>query len=85
MITRDKLKPFVINGNITIIEALHKIDQNKKGFLIVVDKEGVVLGTLTDGDIRRAFIRGASVDKSIDDIYTKTLNIYLNRMAFPKQ
>lgn len=43
MITRDRLKPFVINRNIRIIEAFHKIDQNKKGFLIIVDKEGVVL------------------------------------------
>lgn len=84
MITIDKLKPFVINENITIIEALHKIDQNKKGFLIVVDKEGVVLGTLTDGDIRRAFIRGASVDKLIDDIYTKNFKYLLKSDGISK-
>lgn len=31
-----------------------------------------VLGTLTDGDIRRAFISGKSIDSAINDIYIKT-------------
>ncbi len=68
----EKLKVFIVEKNILIIEALQKIDQNKKGFLIITDSNGAVLGTLTDGDIRRAFIKGFSVDDSIASIYTKT-------------
>lgn len=70
MIT-DKLKDFTTNANTSILEALQKIDQNKKGFLVVLDSKGVVLGTLTDGDIRRAFIRGVSVDSRIVSVYKK--------------
>ena len=66
----EKLKPFIIEKGNSVFEALEKIDRNKKGFLIVVDDE-VVSGTLTDGDIRRAFIKGASVEERIDSIYTR--------------
>ena len=60
---------FTIDSKIRIREALLKIDANKKGFLIVLDGSSVV-GTLTDGDIRRAFIRGYDFDDTLMDIYT---------------
>lgn len=53
-----------------MIDALHKIDANKHGFVIVVDKENLVLGVLTDGDIRRAIINGKTPDESISSMYT---------------
>ena len=67
----EKLKPFIINKDNSVFEALGKIDQNKKGFLIVVEDD-VVLGTLTDGDIRRAFMEGVSVEEGVGSIYTRT-------------
>ena len=53
-----------------MIDALYKIDANKQGFVIVVDKENLVLGVLTDGDIRRAIIKGKTPNESISSIYT---------------
>lgn len=47
------------------------IDENKKGFLVVVDDKACVCGTLTDGDIRRAFLKGALLDDVIDGFYTR--------------
>lgn len=65
-----KLENFIINTNDTIIDALKKIDYNRKGFLIVVDNIEVV-GTLTDGDLRRAFISGKITTNNILDVYNK--------------
>lgn len=48
---------FTIKPRQTFYDALVKIENNKKGFLIVVDEEEKVIGTLTDGDIRRALIK----------------------------
>lgn len=62
---------FTTMSDADVIDALKKIDANKKGFLIVEDKDGIVVGTLTDGDIRRAFIAGVSIDDSIDGIYKR--------------
>lgn len=79
----DNLKAFIVENNISIIEALQKIDQNKKGFLIVTDSNGAVLGTLTDGDIRRAFIKGFSVDDSIASIHTKAFKYLTLKDGIP--
>ena len=67
-----KLEPFIAFDNIKIVDALVKIDQNRKGFLIIVDINGIVKGTLTDGDIRRALIKGVFIDEPITYVYKKT-------------
>lgn len=79
----NRLKPFVIDEHITVLEALEKIDINKRGFLVVVDKHDIVLGTLTDGDIRRAFIKGGSVNDSVSSVYTKTFRFLLLSDGIP--
>lgn len=75
---RENLNNFIAEPNVTILEALKRIDKNKNGFLIIIDNTFHAIGTLTDGDIRRAFIAGASITNIISDIYIrkfKMLNI----------
>lgn len=62
---------FVAGVDATIIDSLKKIDTNKKGFLIIENIEGKVVGTLTDGDIRRAFIKGIGIEAPISSVYTR--------------
>jgi len=74
----DNLQKYTIESDATVLSALRKIDVNQKGFLIVV-RGKILLGTLTDGDIRRAFIRGKTLDVPISEIYTRdsiVLNIF---------
>ncbi len=51
-------KQLVINQNATIFDAMHLIDSFgfAEGILFVVDNEQKLLGTLTDGDIRRGLL-----------------------------
>ena len=65
---------FIISKTASIKEALIKIDKNNKGFLIVLNNEKKVIGTITDGDIRRLFISGLSLS---DPIVFKTSLKYL--------
>lgn len=65
------LSEYTISDGSSIISAFKMIDKNKKGFLIVTDVNGKVNGTLTDGDIRRALIRGFMPDDAIDDVYCR--------------
>ena len=67
-----KFEMYVVSENVTILEALKKIDENKNGFLVVVNVENKVLGTLTDGDIRRAFLSGNTVNSVIEEIYNRS-------------
>ena len=45
---------FVITKNKTIKEAMRLINLNQHKCLVVVDKNNKLLGTLSDGNIRRA-------------------------------
>ncbi|MDD3324210.1 MAG: nucleotidyltransferase family protein [Sulfurospirillaceae bacterium] len=61
-----KLKP-----SSTIREALDVIDKGAMQIAIVVDEEDRLVGTLTDGDIRRGLLRGLSLDSAIEPIIFK--------------
>jgi mannose-1-phosphate guanylyltransferase/mannose-6-phosphate isomerase len=65
----DNMHIYTIYPEQTIFEALKTIDDNMKGFVIVIDHDMSVLGILTDGDIRRSFLEGKQIDDKIDSIY----------------
>lgn len=65
------IEKFTITEKEKIIDALQKIQSNKKGFLIVTDNNNILKGTLTDGDIRRAFIKKYTTENLIGEIYNK--------------
>lgn len=44
---------------------MQKIDRNSQQFLAIVNKENQLLGTVTDGDIRRALLNGMTLDEPI--------------------
>src|ERR1051325_1649626 len=49
----------------TLRSALSQLDRAGSGFLIVVDHDGVLAGVLTDGDVRRALMRGVTLDEPV--------------------
>jgi len=61
----------IANEQVTIREVLKKLDLNAMGTVIVVDDNNKLLGTITDGDIRRALLRGMIIEDKITDIYKK--------------
>lgn len=78
------LKSYVISPEDTVLHALSKIDQNQKGFLIVCGEDDLVQGTLTDGDIRRAFLSGISMNGKVKQAYRSdytSLNVKSNVTA----
>jgi len=84
---KKNLEKFIVARGTTKLDALKKIDLNKKGFLMVCDKEDdnyVFCGTLTDGDLRRAIIRGEGTDTSIDTAYTKNCQTLLVSDSFSR-
>lgn len=63
-----------------LIDALKQLNSFLKGPLVlfVVDDEEKMVGTLTDGDSRRALIAGVSVNDSIEKVMHKDFN-YLRK------
>ena len=66
----------LINKDKTLIEALKQINSLKTGPLVlfVVDEENRMVGTLTDGDSRRALIAGASVNDPVSKVMHRDFN-----------
>ncbi len=56
---------YLIDENDTIKSALIKINNNKKGFLFIKNEKKIVLGVVTDGDIRRMLISGLILSNQI--------------------
>lgn len=67
----NRFEKFIAYEKASVLGALTQIDANRQGFVVVTDENGKVLGVLTDGDVRRAIIRGYVASESISTIYTK--------------
>ena len=66
----------IINKDITLLEALSNINAAAPDPLVlfVLDEEKRMVGTLTDGDSRRALIAGASVTDKVEKIMHRDFN-----------
>jgi len=69
------VKNIKIHKDATINEALKTISKGTFQIAIVVDKKDKLLGTLTDGDIRRGFLKGLNINSSIKSIFVKNPTI----------
>ena len=52
----------------TVLDAIAAVDQTPHKVAVVVDKEGRLLGMITDGDIRRGILAGVSLDGPVTEI-----------------
>lgn len=55
-------------ANATLQQAIRSLDETALQIALVVSPDGVLLGTITDGDIRRGLLRGLDLNSAIDAI-----------------
>ena len=60
-----------LHDNATIRGALSVINSGAVKIALVVNDDNQLLGTLSDGDIRRGILRKKTLDDSIEDIYSR--------------
>ena len=65
---RDVLVP----PSMQILEAMQRLDRGAAQIVLVVDDDGKLLGTVTDGDTRRALLRGMPLEVSVSAIMNRT-------------
>lgn len=73
--TKEELDQYVIMETETAVDALQKIDKNAKGIVFVLNEKEQVVGTLTDGDIRRWLIKTADLHGTIQGIMNRNPKI----------
>jgi dTDP-glucose pyrophosphorylase len=58
------IRALCVGPDNTIRDVMSTIDRNAKGIALLVDQGRHLVGTITDGDIRRAILAGISLDAS---------------------
>lgn len=64
-------KQILVRPSDTIYRTLEAIDRSSLQIAFVVDENGCLMGTVTDGDIRRGILKGFSLESSIEQIMNR--------------
>lgn len=64
----EDIKKFCLRESDTVRACMEVIDRNKQGIALIVDARGRLIGTVTDGDIRRFILKGGPVEEEISRV-----------------
>jgi len=78
------MKNILIKTDTTIQEALVKLQNSSLRCLIVVNKKNILLGTINDGDVRRAILKNAKLTYKIAKYYKKNCYFVKNNEVSKK-
>ena len=74
------IKKIIIQENNNVIHAIKRLNKNDIKILFVVNQNNQILGSITDGDIRRSFLKNKNLKLSLKKIMNKNFEkIFLNR------
>lgn len=65
------MKKYCISPDTTIIECMACMDKTGAGLALAVDKDLKLIGTISDGDIRKALLKGSTLDTKVNDLITR--------------
>lgn len=78
------IKEAIIPKEATIMDALAQLNKTQTFTLFVVDEAEKVVGALTDGDIRRGLINGASLETDVYSVCLKSFRYVDDASNAPK-
>ena len=63
----NDLEVYLALPDISLVDAMRQIEKSNNGILFITDQEHRLLGSLTDGDIRRSIIRNGNLQSKAED------------------
>lgn len=78
----EKWKQTLVNTNTSIIDTMRIIDDSSLQFAAVVDEKLHLLGTVTDGDIRRGLLKGIGLNEKIDIVMNSNPTVSSNKKSY---
>ena len=79
------MKNLVITGTERIHDAFNMMSEAGEKCLVVVDPGGRVIGTLSDGDLRRGILSGKTLDHTVEDLYFRSPTVLEEGMYSQEQ
>lgn len=77
--SKELLSKICISENHSVSDAIAKIEESGGEVALVVDNDGRLKGTITDGDVRRGILSGISLDDLVPTIMNETPKFALER------
>lgn len=68
---KKRINKIILNKNNSIFQAIKKLNSTNYQVCLVLNKKNKLLGTITDGDIRRAIIKKIDFQSSVNKIMNK--------------
>ncbi len=68
---KKKIENIIINKNSRLLDAIKKINSNTFGICFVVDKNKKIIGSISDGDIRKKILRGVKMNIPVVKVMNK--------------
>ena len=65
------MKDIIVKYNITFKSAFKILNKTGQKCLVISDDNNLLLGTFTDGDIRKAILKGVQLNSTIKNYYKK--------------
>ena len=61
---KQEIKKFIGKSDLSLSDAMRKIDANTNGILFLTDDQDILVGCITDGDIRRFLLAGGKMEET---------------------
>ena len=61
----------LLNKESCMKDVLETLDKGAQGIVLVIDDNGKLYGTITDGDVRRALLNGMDTNSPLEDFIQK--------------
>lgn len=69
--SKDFWRKTLISIDATLMQAINNLDESSAQIVLVISNQDTLVGTLTDGDIRRGLLRGIGLNSSINSIVNR--------------
>lgn len=74
-----ELEPLLLQPDATVREAMACIDRNRSGIALVVEPDLRLLGTVTDGDVRRAMLADLDLETTVAVLLERQRELHVPR------
>jgi dTDP-glucose pyrophosphorylase len=66
--TTESWRKALLSADANVQQAIHSLERSALQIVLVVSANGTLIGTITDGDVRRGLLRGMDLTSSVDPI-----------------
>ena len=71
-VAAEQWRKALLPAGATLRQAIHNLDESALQIILVASEDGSLIGTLTDGDIRRGLLRGMDLGSIIDSLVSRS-------------